>query len=67
MEFLTVLGTTDLMDSNAIHRLLTLSSSMSHHCYISASNSNPFDVPYYISFTSEEPYTEEPYTSGYNV
>jgi len=35
---------------------------MSHHCHISASNSHPCDVPYYISFTSEEPYT-----SGYDV
>jgi len=30
---------------------------MSHHGYTSASNSNPFDVPYYISFTLQETYT----------
>jgi len=35
---------------------------MSHHGYTSASISNPFDVPCYISFT-----LEETYTSGYDV
>jgi len=35
---------------------------MPHHGYTSASNSNRFDVPYYISFT-----LEETYTSGYDV